>query len=411
MARAAPVLPRSTLWLTLLLAGCAVAPPMADREASDQAAPAIVAPGSDAVGGEDAAGFLYDARTSEPPLAESPLPPEAYEDLWRRIAAGLKLRCHYAHPAVAAQVRRFKSRPEFFQRAGERARPFLHAIALQIEQRDLPMEIALIPFVESDFKTNATSTMAAVGPWQFMEGTGRGLGLRVDEWFDGRRDPILATRAALDYLEALAKQFDGDWLMAFAAYNSGPGTVGRLTRAATAAGAEADFWNLPLPTETEIHVPRILALASLLAEHGGDAPVFPAIANEEVLRHVELDDGASILSAAELAGVEPDAARELNPGYRQWWTPPDGGPHPLHLPIKNAESLALALRRDPGAVAVDDIRYRIQPGDTLGGIARAMSVPLSLLRSRNGLDGDLIIAGKTLLIPRQFAPSTERWQP
>ena len=322
-----------------------------------------------------------------------------YESLWERISAGLRLQQHYARPEVREQLRLYASRPDYFKQVGERARPFLHHIAQQIEQRGMPMEIALIPFVESGFNPQARSFRAATGPWQFMAGTARGLGLRIDEWFDGRRDPIQAAAAALDYLEIQQQRFEGNWLLAFAAYNSGPATVSQAVRSLAADPGEVDFWELPLPAETRVHVPRILALASILAGMGETEFALPDIADEKVLERVKVGASASLVLTAELAGLEPDLLRGLNPGFRQWWTPPTGGPDFLHLPASNAEALRLALQQTPGAVQADAIRYRIQPGDTLSGIAGARSISVDLLRSRNGLDNDLIVAGEYLWIP------------
>ena len=330
-----------------------------------------------------------------------------YADLWARIGDGLQLREYYQRPEVRQQMRLYANRPDYFEQVGERARPFLHNIVQQIEQRGMPMEIALMPFVESGFNPHAVSTAAAVGPWQFLAGTARGLGLRVDAWFDGRRDPVQATTAALDYLEIQHERFAGNWLLAFAAYNSGPANVGRSLRALGEDAAGVDFWRLPLPAETQVHVPRILALASILDQGREGGFAFPEIANEEALARVKVGQSASIVLAAGIAGVEPERLRALNPGFRQWWTPPDGGPDFLHLPIANAEALRRALIADPLAIQVRAERYRIQPGDTLGGIAQAMAVPVELLRSRNGLSGDLIVAGEYLWVPGLDGTDTE----
>ncbi len=338
-------------------------------------------------------------RDSLPPSTLDEPEPSIHSGLWRRIADGLQLQAYYDRPEVIEQVRLYARRPDYFEQVGERARPFLHGIVEQIEQRGLPMEIALMPFVESGFNPNAVSPRAAAGPWQFMAGTGRSLGLRVDPWFDGRRDPVESTTAALDYLEIQQQRFAENWLLAFAAYNSGPANVGRILRNLGENATEVDFWQLPLPAETQIHVPRILALASILDSGGKTGFSFPEIADEEFLARVRVGPSASIVIVAELAGLEPETLRRLNPGFRQWWTPPDGNPDFLHMPREKAETLRLALLESPEIIQVRAKRYLIQPGDTLGGIARAMAVPVDVLRSHNNLRGDLIIAGDYLSIP------------
>lgn len=410
-----PAFARLSLPLAALLSACAATPTADDAAgiaatgsiaagSSTGAAPVSRAGGVPVPPGEGPGDSLFDlfpGRSPETPPETTPEPEPLprYENLWGRIHTGLRLQQHYERPEVQEQMRLFESRPDYFEQMGERARPFLHNVVEQIEQRGMPMEIALMPFVESGFNPYARSSRAAAGPWQFMPDTGRSLGLRVDEWFDGRRDPIQATAAALDYLEIQQQRFEGNWLLAFAAYNSGPATVSRALRARSANSRSVDFWELPLPVETQRHIPRILALAGMLAGAGKIDLTLPDIADEQALERVRIGSGASLVLAAELAGLEPEVMRSLNPGFRQWWTPLDGGPDFVHLPANNAKALQLALRQDPGAVQVDSTRYRIQAGDTLSGIAQAAFVSVDILRSRNGLDDDFIVAGEYLWIP------------
>ncbi len=402
------------LGLAALLSACAVAPlpPSGpepnrggERAAGTAAPPPASRPASNNGANNSVGGRMAPPGEGSPDsIHDYPLPPAVgetpqYADLWARIGDGLQLREYYQRPEVRQQMRLYANRPDYFEQVGERARPFLHNIVEQIERRGMPMEIALMPFVESGFNPHAVSTAAAVGPWQFLAGTARSLGLRVDAWFDGRRDPAQATTAALDYLEIQHGRFAGNWLLAFAAYNSGPANVGRSLRALGEDAAGVDFWRLPLPAETQVHVPRILALAGILDQGREGGFAFPEIADEEALARVKVGQSASIVLAAGIAGMEPERLRALNPGFRQWWTPPDGGPDFLRLPIANAGALRRALIANPLAIQMRAERYQIQPGDTLGGIAQAMAVPLELLRSRNGLSGDLIVAGEYLWIP------------
>ncbi len=391
-------------FLLYLLSSCAISP--LGESGGETPAPAVAGdPGPESQLREGGPGPLPGEGPADSirndPAPPSPAPEEQsiHGGLWRRIADGLQLQAHYDRPEVIEQARLYARRPDYFERVGERARPFLHGVVEQIERRGLPMEIALMPFVESGFNPNAVSPRAAAGPWQFMAGTGRSLGLRVDPWFDGRRDPVASTTAALDYLEIQQQRFADNWLLAFAAYNSGPANVSRLLRNLGETAADVDFWQLPLPAETQIHVPRILALASILGSGGKTRFSFPEIADEEPLARVRVGPSASIAIAAELAGLKPEALRRLNPGFRQWWTPPDGNPDFLHVPAEKAQTLRLALLEAPNVIQVRAKRYLIEPGDTLGGIARAMAVPVDVLRSHNGLRGDLIIAGDYLSIP------------
>ncbi|MYE98897.1 MAG: transglycosylase SLT domain-containing protein [Gammaproteobacteria bacterium] len=402
---------RLLLPLAVVLSGCVVAPPGQDA-ASDSSEPPPLT-GTAPPGGEGSV-FTPRGEGREDSLAglrrqrvTAPEPTSRYENLWGRIYLGLRLQQHYERPEVREQMRLFERRPDYFEQVGERARPFLHNIVEQIEQRGMPMEIALMPFVESSFNPYARSPRAAAGPWQFMAKTGRSLGLRVDEWFDGRRDPIQATTAALDYLEIQQQRFEGNWLLAFAAFNSGPATVSRAVRMNPADPASIEFWDLPLPDETQVHVPRILALAALLSGRGETELPVPDIADEQALERVKVGSGANLALAAELAGLEPQLLRDLNPGFRHWWTPPDGDPDFVNLPSGNAGALRLALQQNPASVEADLIRYLVQPGDSMWAIARRYGVRLEDLLRWNSLEADqLIFPGQMLNVaPPSYQPS------
>src|SRR5690606_19408977 len=152
----------------------------------------------------------------------------------------------------------FSENADYLLQISERAAPFLYEIVEEIEQRELPMELALLPAVESAFNPMAQSSQSAAGLWQFMSATADSMGLKQDWWYDGRLDPMASSRAALDYLETLYALFNEDWLLALAAYNAGQGNVQRAIRQNEEAGLPTDFWSLPLPRETLGHVPRLL---------------------------------------------------------------------------------------------------------------------------------------------------------
>ncbi len=403
---------RLLLPLATVLSGCVAVTPEQDAASGSAidlsepapltgAAPSFREDDVFAPPGEGPEGSLFDPLRQRVPEPE-PLP--RYENLWGRISTGLRLQQYYERPEVREQMRLFERRPDYFEQVGERARPFLRNIVEQIEQRGMPMEIALMPFVESGFDPYARSPRAAAGPWQFMAKTGRSLGLRVDEWFDGRRDPIQATTAALDYLEIQQQRFEGDWLLAFAAFNSGPATVSRAVRANPADPANVEFWDLPLPVETQVHIPRILALAALLSGNGETELPVPDIADGDALERVRIGGNANLALTAELAGLEPQVMRDLNPGFRHWWTPPDGDPDFVNLPAGNADALRLALQQNPAAVEADLIRYLVRPGDSMWAIARRYGVPLEDLLRWNSLEADqLIFPGQMLnIVPPSY---------
>jgi len=324
---------------------------------------------------------------------------ESFDNLWDRLQARFQLIEHYDHPAVEQQLTNYANNQAYFDRIAERAQPFLFWIVGEIERRELPMELALIPIVESTFNPNAYSPEHAVGLWQFIGPTARSFGLQQDWWYDGRRDPRASTIAALNYLEQLYTEFNEDWLLALAAYNTGQGNVNRAIRRAGLDIESADFWSLPLANETRFHVPKILALAKLVNDSSTFGVELAPIANEEPLVLVEVDSQIDLTQAARLAQLGYAELRRLNPGYLQWATHPDN-PQVIAVPIKNAELLQTGISQLGPDQFVTWDRYEIQPGDTLGGIARKLGTRVDVLQTVNEINGSRIIAGDSLLVPR-----------
>ena len=328
---------------------------------------------------------------------ESSAEEAAFEDLIERLRSGFVLP-PVDRPEVAQQVAWFVRHPDYLERVLNRARPYLPHVADEVEARGLPGELAFLPIIESAFDPFAYSHGRAAGLWQIIPGTGRRFGLKQNWWYDGRRDVVESTRAALDYLEHLHGLFDGDWLLAVAAYNCGEGTVGRAIRANRAAGRPTDVWHLRLPTETRNYVPRLLGLAAVIADPESHAVSLPAIPNGPGFAAVELDGQIDLAVAAELAEIELAELQALNPGFNRWATDPDG-PHRLLLPVDSAEPFTLAVAELPASERVRWHRHAVRQGDTLGGIARRYGTTVSVLQAVNGLSGTTIRAGSHLMVP------------
>ncbi|MEX0619835.1 MAG: LysM peptidoglycan-binding domain-containing protein [Pseudohongiellaceae bacterium] len=322
-----------------------------------------------------------------------------YTNVWERLAANLTLYQNYSHPMIEEERLTYRGNQLYFDQIGTQAAPFLYWIAGEVESRDLPLELVLLPIVESAFDPTAASGEYAVGLWQFMEATARSFGLERDWWYDGRRDPVASTRAALDYLQALYVQFDEDWLLALAAYNTGEGNVRRAIRRNAREGKPVDFWNLALAGETRRHVPRLLALSSIVADPASYEVELPPIANEPYFEAVSLEHQLDLSVAAQLAGLELDALKALNPGFLQWSTPPDGS-YALLLPNQSVSRFTDELGRLPASGRVTWNQYEIKPGDTLSSIARGLGTSVDVLRQVNGIRGSTIIAGRSLMLPR-----------
>lgn len=329
--------------------------------------------------------------------AETPPPPAEPGDLWARIRAGFSLP-DVDHPRVQAQLDWYARHPAYMARVAERARPYLHHIVEMVEDSGLPAEIALLPIVESAFQPFAYSHGRAAGIWQFIPATGRRYGLKQNWWYDGRRDVLASTRAAIALLDNLYREFDGDWLLALAAYNSGSGTVRRAVRNNRRRGRPTDFFHLRLPRETRAYVPKLLALKKLIAAPEKYGLNLPPIPDRPYLAEVHLDAQIDLARAAELAGISLDELYRLNPGFNRWATAPDG-PHILLIPRDRVEAFAEGLKNLPPEKRIRWVRYRIRQGDTLSTIAVRHNVSIVTLKRVNGIRGSRLRAGHSLMIP------------
>lgn len=318
-------------------------------------------------------------------------------DLWTRLRADFRLQ-KIDHPRVARELAQLLRHPKSLQVLMQRAVPYLYHITEQLEQRGLPGELALLPAVESGFKPQVYSGNGAAGLWQFMPATGRMLGLRQDRLYDARRDIQASTDAALRYLVRLQNRLDGDLLHALAAYNCGIGTVKRAIRKAKRQHRSTRYWNLDLPGETDAYVPRLLAIARIVADPERYGVKLPKAANAPFFEPTLVDGTLDLGLAAELAGLPLDEFLALNPGYRQGITLANGRSR-LLLPITHRERFEQNLAKIPRDKWQRWADHRVHSGDTLIAIARRYQVSVAAIREANGIHGHRIRAGQHLRIP------------
>lgn len=330
-----------------------------------------------------------------PDLAKKPVP---VIDLWQRTLSGFQLETDIENRRIKVQRDWYAGHQEYLNRVSARAERYLFHVVESLENRGMPTELALLPIVESAFDPFAYSHGRASGMWQFIPGTGRRFGLAQNWWYDGRRDVVASTQAALDYLDYLHKEFDGDWLLALAAYNSGEGNVRKAVRKNKSKGKALDFWSLDLPKETRAYVPKLIALAQLLEQPDKYGINFPAIANRPYFAQVATESQIDLAQAATLADISLEELYQLNPGFNQWATAPDG-PHRLSVPWEKASLFASNLAALPAENRVKWIRYTIRRGDSLSTIALRHRTTAKALRQINQLSGNTIRAGKVLFIP------------
>ncbi|MCS4308693.1 membrane-bound lytic murein transglycosylase D [Rheinheimera pacifica] len=319
------------------------------------------------------------------------------EDLWQRIQLQMSFNVPQTRPIVE-QRNFYSSHQAYLDRVASRAQPFLFHIVQELEKRQMPLELALLPIVESAFDPFAYSHAAASGMWQFMPATGKRFGLKQNFWYDGRRDVVASTRAALDYLQYLHDTLEGDWLNAIAAYNSGEGRILRAIQRNKQKRLPTDFWSLDLPSETTAYVPKLLALVDILKRPDDFDIVWKFIANEPKIDVVELNNQIDLTIAAEMAELSVAELQALNPGFSQWATDPDG-PHHLVLPVNQVENFRQKLAQTPAKELLRWKRYTVAKGDTLGKIAQQHGTNISAIQRINKLDGNTIRLGQHLLLP------------
>jgi membrane-bound lytic murein transglycosylase D len=340
-------------------------------------------------------------------VEEAPVPkiitPQEQADVWKRIGMQLYLETP-DHKSVDYYRDWYLKHPSHLKTVSKRAEPFLYLITEKIEERNLPLELALLPIVESSFDPFAYSHGSAAGLWQFVPGTGKMYGLQQNFWYDGRRDVDAATDAALDYLTYLNKRFEGNWNHAIAAYNSGGGRVSSAIRVNTKANKPIDFFSLSLPKETSGYVPKLLALADIVANQEFYGVDIPAIGNYPVLQKVDPKEQLDLAIAANYAGMSVKELQGLNPAYNQWATSPEG-PYHFLLPIENVGQFTKSVEENKGK-GVTLVRYEVQSGDTISVLAQKYNSTSQVIRTANGLKNDTIRIGQHLLIPTSTKDDT-----
>ena len=415
-------LPAALVSISLMLAGCSTqprAPEVAESPKTGQVASAPVAndpglrPTFESARSTSVAPPSSDIPMPVPPeptesamLDDGPQPapepwpaeePVSDRDAWERIRDGMDLQ-YPDKKQVRRSIEWYRRNQEYLHRVTQRARPYLAYIAREVEKRELPMEFALLPVVESAFRERAYSHAGASGLWQFMPSTGRRYGLKQNWWYDGRRDVVESTRAALDYLTRLMQEFRNDPLLAVAAYNWGEGNVRRAMSRNRARGKPTDVWSLRLPRETRTHVYRFVAIATIIEEPERYGVALRPIPDAVYFRPVALDGQVDLAFAADLAGITVRELRRLNPGFKRSATAP-GGPHRLQLPVDAAQRYTATLAQLPADRNKRWTRHAVAPGDTLGAIAIRYGTSVKALKDTNGLASDRIFAGTHLTIP------------
>ncbi len=319
------------------------------------------------------------------------------KDLWHRLRAGLKLEIP-DNQRTTQHITWLKKHKAYLRKLQERSKPYIYFILTEAEKRNLPTELALLPAVESSYRPFAYSHGSAAGLWQFVPSTGRHFKLKQNWWYDGRRDVVASTHAAFDYLESLARRYDGNWELALAAYNCGSGNVNKAIRENRRQGKPTDFWSLNLPKETRSYVPRLLALSSIIKDPAVSGVELISIPYKPYFESVDIGSQLDLAMAASMAEITTDEIYLLNPGLNRWATAPNG-PHRLNLPVDKVEGFKQRLAELTPNQRIHWERYQIQSGDTVSTIAKKYGTTSELIKQANDLNNNSIRAGKYLVIP------------
>lgn len=404
---------------TLALTGCVVAPP--DRSARPVATTAPVAPAKSAAvidtpavvttptparsdAGKAAppkralagAGPTTKAGATNEPILQTP----RFNDLIERIQAGFAMP-ELDSKLVAQHERWIVGNPEYLNRVLDRGGKYLFHIVEELESRQMPMELALLPIVESAFNPQALSTAKAAGLWQFIPSTGRIYDLNQNWWTDQRRDVIESTRAALDYLQKLYELQDNDWFLALASYNWGEGSVMRARKANEKRKRPTDYLSLKMPKETANYVPKLIALRNILANPGQYGVKLPTIPNAPFFAVIEKEESIDLALAAKFSDMTIEEFVELNPAHHR---PVISVSHTnrIILPVDRAERFQKRLQahQAAGLPLVTWKPYTLKSQETLAMVAkRSGTTTQELIRANSLKRNAQPLPGTTILAP------------
>ena len=318
-------------------------------------------------------------------------------DLWQRIGFELRMAPDPRQP-LRKPLAYFHHSARFVSEASERARPYLYYVYQEVTRRELPYEVLLIPIIESAYNPRATSPAGAAGIWQFIPATARHYGLHVSRWYDGRRDVVASTAAALDYLEALRDRFMGDWQLVFAAYNCGERTVERAIERNQRLGRRTDFWSLDLPRTTRDYVPKLMALVEIIANpaaHGVTLAEIPATPHFET---VEVGAALDLNRVLDWTGMSATEFDRLNAAFRKRYTVANA-PSTVLVPHGHATAVETALATLPAHARRPLREHVVSAGETLSHIAARHAVSVAALKTANGLHSSALAIGQTLQVP------------
>ena len=325
-----------------------------------------------------------------------------YSQVWDKMVSGFCLDTIYSQ-RVNKEIEWFVNNKAFLYRSITRAKPFLYHILKELERNNLPFELALLPIVESGYQPYAYSPSKAAGIWQFIPPTAKEYGLSRNWWYDGRRDIMQSTKAAAHFLRDMHRHFDKDWLLAIASYNTGAGKVGRSIKKSKVLNGKPSFWDLNLPRETEIYVPKLLALRDIISNPSSYGIKLPNIKNKPYVNLVNIEYPIDFYTFSILSNVSEKELYALNPGFNTWYFLPSFQDR-IFLPSSKIKEFKKRYKKVTKFI-FSKKAHLIVKGDSLSHISRKYNVSIKAIKKANNLKSDVIILGKKLKLPKNTALS------
>jgi len=340
-----------------------------------------------------------DAQPATVPVTiERPVVPVIWDRLRKNFAFDIP-----DNTRIAFERNSLLKQKRYLQKIQENAAPWLRLVLDEIEERKLPGELALIPFMESAYRADAQSPYGMAGLWQFTSGTGRLFGLDSNWWYDERRDAVSSTEAALNYFSRLNRNFNNDWELTLAAYNAGDGTVAKAIKTNRSKGKPAGYWSLNLPKTTKGYIPKLYALAQIFSNPEAYGIQLEPIPDQHQIYVADTGGQLDLGLAAKLAGIELGVIKQLNPAYGHWASNPKG-PHRLMLPDSKSEVFRKRLSVVPKEKWLQIKQHPVQKGETLANIAGAYHTQIEPIKLANDIkDKGGVKPGQIISVPAPYS--------
>ena len=321
-----------------------------------------------------------------------------YQDVWERIAENSSIGNEELDEITLQYINRYLENPAQFHKLLMKGQYFIYFVLEELERYDLPAELALLPYIESNYDPFSISSSGAMGLWQFMPATARIYGLKDTWWFEQRHDPLISTKAAVRYLAYLDNRFGKNITYTLSAYNGGPTLLEKQIKINQRAGKSLDYRELKLPRQTKEYVPKFRAISELIVNAEKYNIKLPAFPNQSVLGQIILDGQIEIFAFSEFSQLKPEFIYKLNAGFTKWASPP-GTSTTFNIPIELVEPLNLKKSEFVQANQINWVTHTVSRGDTFWKIAAKYNIDVSVLKKVNYLRSDLLNLNQELLIP------------